>query len=599
MMRTHTCNDLSASLADKEVSLCGWVDTRRDHGQLIFIDLRDRYGRTQVVFDPKHNASSHKIAEGVRSEYVIRVSGKVVLRPKNNVNSKIPTGEIDVLADKIEILNACAPTPFNIGDSDVNEELRLEYRFLDLRREEMSRNLLFRSKIAKIAHKHFDENSFIEVETPCLTKSTPEGARDFLVPSRLTPGTFYALPQSPQLFKQLMMVAGYDRYYQIARCFRDEDLRKDRQLEHTQIDLEMSFIDEEDIMGLVEGFVIRVMKEMMGKDYPKGFRRISYAEAMSRYGCDKPDMRFGMPIEDLTQVFTNSGFKVFDETIAKGGVIRCLCLSASAVSPQPASGNIEYSRKDIDDLTTWIKQYGAQGLAWLQLKSSGEINSPIAKFFKKETLDAAVAKAGAKPGDMIFFVASTEKIASTALGALRLNLAEKHKLIPVGVYEYLWVTDFPMFGWNEEEKRCDALHHPFTSPKLEDAHLIATEPLKVRAKAYDLVLNGTEIGGGSIRIHDRALQEKVFTALQITPEQQIEKFGFLLNALSFGAPPHGGLAMGLDRFCAMLIGTPSIRDVIAFPKTQKGTCLMTQAPSEVAVKQLDELSIRVKPVVQA
>ncbi len=592
MMRTHTCNDLNASSADKDVVLCGWVDTRRDHGQLIFIDLRDRYGRTQVVFDPKRNAESHKIAEAVRSEYVIRVSGKVALRPKANINSKIPTGEIDIQADKIEILNACAPLPFNIGDADVNEELRLEYRFLDLRREEMHRNLLFRSKVAKIAHKHFDENRFVEIETPCLTRSTPEGARDFLVPSRLTAGTFYALPQSPQLFKQLMMVAGYDRYYQIARCFRDEDLRKDRQLEHTQIDLEMSFIDEEDIMAVVESFIIRVMKELMGKDYPKGFRRMSYAEAMSRYGCDKPDLRFGMPIVDLTDVFKNSGFKVFDETIAKGGVIRCVTLSNAG----------EYSRKDIDDLTTWIKQYGAQGLAWLQLKASEnqgcEINSPIAKFFKKETLDAAVAKVGAKSGDMIFFVASTEKIASTALGALRLNLAEKHKLIPADVYEYLWVTDFPMFGWNEEEKRCDALHHPFTSPKLEDAHLIVSEPLKVRAKAYDLVLNGTEIGGGSIRIHDRGLQETVFKAIQIDAEQAKEKFGFLLNALSFGAPPHGGLAMGLDRLCAMLIGTQSIRDVIAFPKTQKGTCLMTKAPSEVAVKQLDELSIRVKPLVQ-
>ena len=586
MMRTQTCGELKASFEGQSVVVCGWVDTRRDHGQLIFIDLRDRYGRTQVVFDPTRNAESHKVAEGVRSEYVIRVSGKVGLRPKGNINSKVSTGEIEILAEKIEILNACAPLPFNIGDADVNEELRLEYRFLDLRREEMHHNLLFRSKVAKIAHKHFDENCFVEIETPCLTRSTPEGARDFLVPSRLTAGTFYALPQSPQLFKQLMMVAGYDRYYQIARCFRDEDLRKDRQLEHTQIDLEMSFIDEADIMGLVESFIIRVMKELKGKDYPKGFRRMPYAEAMTRYGCDKPDLRFGMPIEDLTETFRNSGFKVFDETVAKGGVIRCIAL--------PNAG--DYSRKDMDDLTVWIKQYGAQGLAWIQLKGN-EINSPIAKFFKKEILDAAIAKAGAKPGDMIFFVASTEKIASTALGALRLNLAEKHKLIPADIYEYLWVTDFPMFGWNEEEKRCDALHHPFTSPKLEDVHLIESDPLKVRAKAYDLVLNGTEIGGGSIRIHDRSLQETVFKAIQIDAEQAREKFGFLLNALAFGAPPHGGLAMGLDRLCAMLLGTPSIRDVIAFPKTQKGTCLMTKAPSEVATKQLDELSIRIKPVV--
>lgn len=589
MMRTQTCGELNASMNEKNVVLCGWVDTRRDHGQLIFVDLRDRYGRTQIVFDPTRNAESHKIAEAVRSEYVIRVQGKVGLRPKGTVNAKIPTGEIEVLAEKIEILNACAPTPFNIGDSDVNEELRLEYRFLDLRREEMSRNLLFRHKIAKIAHNHFDQNGFIEIETPCLTRSTPEGARDFLVPSRLSPGNFYALPQSPQLFKQLMMVAGYDRYYQIARCFRDEDLRKDRQLEHTQIDLEMSFIDEEDIMGLVEGFIIRVMKEMLGKEYKNGFRRMPYAEAMSRYGCDKPDLRFGMPIEDLTETFRGSGFKVFDETIAKGGVIRAINLSVA--------GGLEYSRKDIDDLTAWIKNYGAQGLAWFQLRGT-EVHSPILKFFKKETVDQAFAKVGAKTGDIVFLVASDVKIASTALGALRLHLAEKHKLIPEGQYEFLWVTDFPMFGWNEEEKRCDALHHPFTSPKLEDAGLIETDPLKVRAKAYDLVLNGTEIGGGSIRIHDRGLQEKVFKAIQIDGEQAREKFGFLLNALSFGAPPHGGLAMGLDRLCAMLIGTPSIRDVIAFPKTQKGTCLMTKAPSEVATKQLDELSIRIKPVVQ-
>ena len=403
MMRTHTCNDLNAALSGKEVVLCGWVDTRRDHGQLIFIDLRDRYGRTQVVFDPARNTESHKLAESVRSEYVIRVQGKVGLRPKGTINSKIVTGEIEVLVEKLEILNACAPTPFNIGDADVNEELRLEYRFLDLRRAEMSRNLVFRHKVAKIAHKHFDENGFLEIETPCLTRSTPEGARDFLVPSRLNAGTFYALPQSPQLFKQLMMVAGYDRYYQIARCFRDEDLRKDRQLEHTQIDLEMSFIDEEDIMGLVEGFVIRVMKEMLGKDYPKGFRRMPYAEAMCRYGCDKPDLRFGMPIEDLTETFRNSGFKVFDETIAKGGVIRALCLSASAVSPQPANGILEYSRKDVDDLTVWIKQYGAQGLAWFQLKGT-EIHSPILKFFKKETVDKALAQVGAKAGDIIFLV---------------------------------------------------------------------------------------------------------------------------------------------------------------------------------------------------
>jgi aspartyl-tRNA synthetase len=562
------------------------VDTRRDHGNLIFVDLRDRWGVTQVVFNPQMNAEMHKKAESLRSEYVILVKGKVQERPAGTVNAKIPTGEIELQAEEIEILNACLPMPFELGEKTVGEELRLQYRFLDLRRPDMVESLTLRHRVTKLVHEYLDQHRFIEVETPYLTKSTPEGARDFLVPSRLTPGTFYALPQSPQLFKQLLMVSGYDRYYQFARCFRDEDLRKDRQPEHTQIDMEMSFIDEEDIMGIVEGMVAHVFKHAKKLDIKTPLRRMSYQEAMEKYGSDKPDLRYGMQIHNLTPVFEGSGFKIFDETIAKKGNIRGLCFT-------PPAGT-EFSRKDFDDLTQWLKNYGAKGLAWFKVTGPDQVESPIQKFFDAARIQKVLQTVGAKPGDIIFMVADQFKVACVSLGALRCFLAEKYKMIPEGKFELLWVVDFPLFEWNEEEKRCDACHHPFTSPKPEDVPLLDTEPLKARARAYDLVCNGTEMGGGSIRIHDRKVQSKMFELLQLTPEQAEAQFGFLLNALAFGAPPHGGLAIGLDRFVTLLLDRDSIREVIAFPKTQKGTCLMTDAPSPATERQLKELGIDAK-----
>jgi aspartyl-tRNA synthetase len=451
----------------------------------------------------------------------------------------------------------------------------------------MVENLIFRHRVLKLVHEYLDKQGFIEVETPYLTKSTPEGARDFLVPSRLNHGTFYALPQSPQLFKQILMISGYDRYYQIARCFRDEDLRKDRQPEHTQIDLEMSFIGEEDIMGVVEGMIAHVFKQAKKIDIPLPLRRMSYKEAMDKYGCDKPDLRYGMEIRDLTPVFEKSGFRVFDETIANGGEIRGL--------PFTPPAGVEFSRKDFDDLTKWLQQdFGVKGLAWLKVTGPDTVESPIQKFFDAARIGKAVQASGAKPGDIIFIVADKFKTAVVALGALRCSLAEKYGKVPEGKFELLWVVDFPLFDWNEEEKRCDACHHPFTSPKPEDVPMLDKDPLKVRARAYDLIINGTETGGGSIRIHDRAVQSKIFQLLNFTPEQAEAQFGFLLKALTFGAPPHGGLAIGVDRLITLLLDRESIREVIAFPKTQKGTCLMTDAPSPATERQLKELNLDAK-----
>ena len=587
MLRTVTCGELNKSSVGKQETLTGWVDSRRDHGNLIFVDLRDRWGITQIVLNPQANPEMHKKAESLRSEFVIRVKGKVTDRPPGTVNSKIPTGEIELQAEELEILNACLPLPFELEEKSVGEELRLQYRFLDLRRREMVENLTFRHRVLKLVHEYLDKQQFIEVETPYLTKSTPEGARDFLVPSRLNHGTFYALPQSPQLFKQILMIAGYDRYYQIARCFRDEDLRKDRQPEHTQIDLEMSFIGEEDIMGVVEGMIAYVFKHAKKIDIPLPLRRMSYKEAMDKYGCDKPDLRYGMEIRNLTPVFEKSGFKIFDETIADGGEIRAL--------PFTPPAGVEFSRKDFDDLTKWLQQdFGVKGLAWLKVTGPDTVESPIQKFFDAARIEKVVQTSGAKPGDIIFIVADKFKTAVVALGALRCFLADKYKMIPEGKFELLWVVDFPLFDWNEEEKRCDACHHPFTSPKPEDIPMLDKDPLKVRARAYDLIINGTETGGGSIRIHDRAVQSKIFQLLNFTQEQAEAQFGFLLKALTFGAPPHGGLAIGVDRLITLLLDRESIREVIAFPKTQKGTCLMTDAPSPATERQLKELNLDAK-----
>jgi aspartyl-tRNA synthetase len=580
--RTVTCGALRPQDAGKEVTLTGWVDSRRNLGGLIFIYLRDRYGKTQVIFNPEINTEVHALASELRSEFVVSVTGKVVARPAGQENASLPTGGIDVAANHLTILNTADTPPFAIEDSvEASEELRLQYRYLDLRRGPMQANLLTRHKMYLLTRKYFDGLDFVEVETPILMKSTPEGARDYLVPSRVHHGKFYALPQSPQTYKQILMVAGMDRYFQIVKCFRDEDLRADRQPEFTQIDIEMSFVDESDVMSVAEGLMAEFLKEIKGVRIQTPFPRLTYAEAMESYGSDKPDLRFNLKITTVTENVKNSGFKVFADVAANGGVV------AGFAAPG-ASG---YSRSQLDALTATAKSLGAGGLAWIKVTHAG-VESPIGKFLGPELL-AEVAKAiGAKPGDLVLLISDTKHKAYNILGTLRLEMAKKLNLIDEQQFNLLWVTEFPMFEYDDAEKRFVAMHHPFTSPRPEDVPLLETNPGAALARAYDLVLNGNEVAGGSIRIHDRALQQKVFSLLGIGEEQAKRKFGFLLDAFRFGAPPHGGIAFGFDRACMLLAGEKSIRDVIAFPKTTSAMSLMDESPSEVDPRQLEELHIR-------
>jgi aspartyl-tRNA synthetase len=580
--RTHYCGTLDISHAGQEVILMGWAHRRRDHGGVIFVDLRDREGIAQIVFNPDAGKNVHGEAHKIRSEFVLAVKGKVRKRPDGMGNPALKTGEIEVIVSDLEIMNESKTPPFSFDDEEISENVRLKYRYLDLRRPAIQKNLFLRSKLAAATRRYFDENGFIEVETPFLGKSTPEGARDYLVPSRISKGTFYALPQSPQIFKQLLMVSGFDRYYQIVKCFRDEDLRADRQPEFTQIDVEMSFITEEDIMNMMEGLMKDIFKTCLNKELTLPLPRLTYADAISRYGKDNPDVRFGMEIVDLTAIVKGSGFKLFAEVAASGGIIK-------AIKAEQASA---LSRKDLDGLKDFVAIYGAKGLAWAKVNAA-DWTSPIFKFLKPEEV-ADIGKAmNAKEGDIIFFVADTPRVVHDSLGNLRLNLGKKLNLIDPDALAFTWITEFPLMDYSESEKRFVSTHHPFTSPFLEDLSLLTTDPGKVRAKAYDLVLNGSEIGGGSIRIHHKDVQAQVFSALKLTDEDARMKFGFLLDALEYGAPPHGGLAFGLDRLTMIMTKTESIRDVIAFPKTQKAACLMSDAPSKVSIEQLMELSLKI------
>jgi len=594
MKRTHHCNELRPTHIGQIVTLSGWVHSRRDLGGLIFIDVRDREGRTQTVFDPSDLPKElFERAAALRSECVVSVTGKVRQRPEGTNNSKIPTGEVEVMVKELEVLNVADVLPFPVDDpeaaSKVNEELRLKYRYLDLRRPEMARNLKLRSKVAIATRQYMDEQGFLEIETPTLFKSTPEGAREFLVPSRVNPGQFYALPQSPQQFKQILMVGGVEKYFQLARCYRDEDLRADRQPEFTQIDIEMSFIEREDIYALIEGLLKRVWKTALNVDVPTPFKRISFEEALNRWGIDKPDTRFGMELVDFTEEFRASKFKVFSGSIANGGVVKAL----------NAKGMAGATQGQIETMTEYAKSFGAKGLAYIKVEG-GEWKSPIVKFFSDAEKAALASKLKIEEGDLILFAADQWLNACEILGKIRLYCADVLKgqgklTIPADRFDFLWVVDFPLLSFDKEQNRWYSSHHPFTAPVAEDVPFLKTDPKKVRGQHYDVVVNGVELGGGSIRIHQPDVQKTVFEeVLQIPPEETELRFGYMLEAFRYGAPPHGGIALGFDRLCAILCGTPSIRDVIAFPKTAKGTDLMTDSPAAVSPRQLRDLHIEVK-----
>jgi len=594
LKRTHNCGQLRLEDAGKKVTLAGWVHSYRDHGNLVFIDLRDREGLTQLVFNPETQPEAHNLAKMVRCEWVIAAKGVIQPRSKGMENPKLPTGQIEVSVQQLEILNVSKTPPFEIDNAEkTSEELRLASRYVDLRRPEMQQILRTRHQVTKLVRDYFDALGFWEIETPMLAKSTPEGARDFLVPSRLHENCFYALPQSPQLFKQILMASGIDKYFQIVRCFRDEDPRADRQAEFTQIDVEMSFVDSNDVIGVHENLLAKIWKRILDVDVAAPMRRMAYKEAMDDYGTDRPDLRFDMKLKNISDIARQSTFKVFTSVIEKGGIVKGLC----------APDGEKYSRSDIEKtLTEFVGDYGAKGLTWFKVKKENDkltLASNIAKFFSAEQLQKIIRHFDAKEGDLLLFVADNEKTTNKALAPLRCKLAKDLKLYDENAFEFVWIVGFPLFEWNEDQKRYDSLHHPFTAPVQEDSDKLDSDPANVRSQAYDIVINGSEIGGGSIRIHDPKVQQKVFELLKISKSQTQQRFGFFLRALEYGAPPHGGIAIGLDRLIMLLTGTENIRDVIAFPKTQRGQCLLTDAPSEVDQKQLDELNLRTQKHLRA
>ncbi|MDL2259300.1 aspartate--tRNA ligase [Deltaproteobacteria bacterium OttesenSCG-928-K17] len=583
LKRTHYCAEVDENFLGQEVVIMGWVQHRRDHGGLVFIDLRDRTGLVQAVFNPQEDEITHQKSHDVRSEYVLALRGTVRRRPEDMTNPNLKTGQVEVFIRELRVLNVAQTPPFMVEDHiEVNENVRLKHRYIDLRRPAVLKNFIMRHQVASLTRNYFADNGFLEVETPVLTKSTPEGARDYLVPSRVNQGLFYALPQSPQLFKQLLMVAGLDRYCQIVKCFRDEDLRADRQPEFTQVDLEMSFVEQDDVIDILEGYICLVFKEVLGIDLPRPFPRLTYDQSMRRFGNDRPDLRYDLEIIELSEVLAGSEAKVFAEALSRGGCIRAIC----------APGAASFSRKQLDDLVAFAITMGAKGLAWIKITEEGW-QGPLVKFLTEDEKVAIAAAVKARAGDVIFFGADTVTVVATVLGHVRARVAQELGLVKDGEYKLTWVTDFPMFEYDAEAKRWAAVHHPFTAPRDEDLEILESEPGKVRAKAYDLVLNGNEIGGGSIRIHRPDVQSRVFKALGIGEEEAREKFGFLLDALAYGAPPHGGCAFGLDRIVMLLAGAPSLRDVIAFPKTQKATCPLTEAPGEVDLRQMVELGLKV------